>query len=118
LFWPVYMGTQDFCASNCVSTVLEDVGSDSNTWYPQYKNYEDKRLDSCSPTDEIKSMTHLSVTKTYHLLGDSSSVGAVTGVLISNCSIEDTKGSIASCEPDSPNWLVKPEQVIRIHASC
>jgi hypothetical protein len=61
-------------------------------------------------------VTHPSVTKTYYLLGDSSSVGAVMDVLILNCSIQDMKGFIASYGPDSPNRLAKPEQVVRIHA--
>jgi hypothetical protein len=62
-------------------------------------------------------MTYPSFTEAYHLLADTLSVGAVMDALVSNCSIQDTKVSIASCGPDSLNQLVKPEQGVSMPTS-
>jgi hypothetical protein len=110
------MGTHYYCANNCVSALSDHVGSDSDMWHLQYNSYENKRPGGRSATAEIKS-TNPSVTETYHLLGDDSSVRAVMDALISNCSIQDTKGSIANYDPDAPNRPVKPEQVVNIYVS-
>jgi hypothetical protein len=110
------MGTHYYCANNCVSTLSDHVGSDSDIWHPQYNSYENKRPGGRSATAEIKS-TNPSVTETYHLLGDDSSVRAVMDALISNCSIQDTKGSIANYDPDASNRPVKPEQVVSTYVN-
>jgi hypothetical protein len=110
------MGTHYYCANNCVSIVSVYLGYGSDWSYLQYNNYENKRPGGRSATAEIKS-TNPSVTETYHLLGDDSSVRAVMDALISNCSIQDTKGSIANYDPDASNRPVKPEQVVSIYVS-
>jgi hypothetical protein len=80
----------------------------------QYYGYEDKRPGGRTATTEIKS-TISSTPETYHLIGDDRSVRAVLEALMSNCSVQDTKGTVATFDRDSSSKAVWPERVVQYY---
>jgi hypothetical protein len=80
----------------------------------QYYGYEDKRPGGRTATTEVKS-TISSTPETYHLIGDDRSVRAVLEALMSNCSVQDTKGTVATFDRDSSSKAVWPERVVQYY---